>query len=222
MTRIGLMIKNPKVRFSIINFLNEHDINFTEFSSIDELTNANVDVILTDEDNLLNLSFNLKHKIVFINDYYISQKFMFKIIPHIYDKDIFNEIIVGIDPGKTYGFILLADGKIILKREFKELNFLIELLWESINEIPAKNVLVRIGDGGGEFLKSLLDKLREKLCDDKTYNKSICLEIVNEKSLFGAVPKYVNKLLSNNVLSAYMIALNKGRRIKIDEYAYRR
>lgn len=222
MTKIGLIIKNPKVRFSIINFLSEYDINFTEFFSVDELINANIDVILTDMDDLLNLSFNFKNKIVFINNDFISQKFMFKIMPYLHNKDIFNEIIVGIDPGKTYGFILLADGKIILKREFKELDLLVELLWESINEIPAKSVLIRIGDGGGEFFRSLLDKLREKASNDKICNRDICLEIVNEKSLFSAIFKCINKSFSNNVLSAYMIALNKGRRIKIDEYAYRK
>lgn len=201
-----------------MRLLKEYGLNFVEAFSINEIIDANV--IFTDDVHLINHSHSLKNKIVIVNEF-ISQNLIFKISPYLYDKDVFNEVTVGIDPGKTYGFIILVDGKIFLKKEFRELDPLIELLFKAINNIPSKNVSVRIGNGGGQFLKFLIHKLRNAVCNHcNNVQKNVQFEIVDENSLFSTFSEHEDQFPSDNVLSAYRIALSKGRRIEINEFAH--
>jgi len=211
--KVGLLIKNQKLKYIVMRSLNEYNISFSEISSLKDIP-SDINAIFIDarSDNSLPVELHEKFKIISITDDFTDQSSLLKILPFIFKKNYFYETIIGIDPGKRYGFIVLADGHILFSKQFLELDLLIKSLIQFIEGIPTKTITLRIGNGGGEHFRNLFSKLMEIL--PKKFCREISIEIVDESSLINVVMNFENHKLPDNILSAYIIALNRGRKLK--------
>jgi hypothetical protein len=211
--KVGLLIKNPKLKYAIMCSLNEYNISFSELSSLENIPNdMNAIFVDTLDNTYLSAKLYKKFKIIFVTNDFINQKSLLKMLPLIFKKSIFNEVIIGIDPGKTYGFIVLVDGHILFPKQFTELEFLIKSLLHLIEEIPTRTLIIRIGNGGGEYFENLLSRLME--FSSKKPHKEISIEVVDESSLVNVATNFNGNNFPDNVLSAYIIALSRGKKIK--------
>ncbi|MCS7097148.1 MAG: hypothetical protein NZ926_01530 [Candidatus Methanomethylicia archaeon] len=233
MTKIaGIIVKNQRIKYLIMSYLNKYKVNFIEFSSIEEAMNKNVNVLFTDinvhsilfDDNLPNLNEKFKEIIVLNYDYdfiFSIKELIFKIFPHLFDKKMFNEVIVGIDPGKTYGLIVIADGKILFSQSSVDVDIIVSELMDTLNYIPFKRAIIRIGSGGGVYLKILESKLAKIMkYINPNIKHNISFEVINEFSLAGTNIKYHREKndLSDDVFSAYIIAITKGKKMEVYNY----
>jgi len=92
----------------------------------------------------------------------------------IQDKKIYEELVIGVDPGKTFGIAVLGDGNILEKKEQLTLEMAIDSVLTAINRHPARTRKIKIGDGMPEVAEEIASRLEISVPEDTT------IEIVSE------------------------------------------
>ena len=82
----------------------------------------------------------------------------------------YEKVVVGVDPGKTYGIAILGDNKILATLTSSNKEEASHLVVDSLKRFPAEVRLVRIGDGPVEYTKTLLESLNRTLPEETLMN----------------------------------------------------
>ena len=123
-------------------------------------------------------------------------------------KKYFREVIIGIDPGKRLGLVVLGDGIILKKMEFINIKDKIKEIIRILKETKAKKKIVKIGNGVKAEQNILFKLLNEEL------PHNIIIESVDEKGTTKNIKKDHNhRKDSIDVLSAIKISMRNGHRI---------
>jgi hypothetical protein len=146
-----------------------------------------------------------ENKIVFVpkafNLYYLYSN----IILLVNNKETFEEVIVGIDPGKTTGFAVVVDEKMILATG--EFFTAVDVVKEAIAvffNVETTKFEIKIGDGGGTIREEIVNRLKEIFRDKGN------IQVVSEHRT-SKVSSYKKKLeYSKNINSAILIAFRKN------------
>ncbi|TFG10937.1 hypothetical protein EU534_00430 [Candidatus Heimdallarchaeota archaeon] len=121
------------------------------------------------------------------------------------DRHYFDEVVIGIDPGKTTGFAVLADKSIILgSAEFYTAVDTVKEVISVFFNIETSNIVVKVGQGGGETKDEIVKRLNE------IFHGKILIEVVNED--YTSKKKTLDFGLnhSKNIHSAILIALRNS------------
>jgi len=89
-------------------------------------------------------------------------------------KEIYGEVSIGVDPGKTFGIAVLGDGKIIKKEEGLTLEMAVDTILTELKQNPAKAQKVKIGTGIPESAEEVASRLKIALPENAR------IEMVNE------------------------------------------
>jgi hypothetical protein len=89
-------------------------------------------------------------------------------------KEVYNELVIGVDPGKTFGIAVLGDGKVLKKEEELTIERAVDTVLIELNKNPSKVQKVKIGGGVPELAKEFLGRLEIAL------PKNASAEIVKE------------------------------------------
>jgi len=89
-------------------------------------------------------------------------------------KRIYNEVTIGVDPGKTFGVAVLCDGTVLKAEDGLTLEKALDTILKALSENPAKVQRVKIGGG----VTYLAEDLLKRLC--RVLPGNVELEIVNE------------------------------------------
>ncbi|MHA1198184.1 MAG: hypothetical protein ACTSQF_02325 [Candidatus Heimdallarchaeaceae archaeon] len=161
---------------------------------------SNTDVIITTEIEKKELDF----KNIFVpkafNHYYLFSN----ILLLAKNKNYFDEIIVGIDPGKTTGFAVLAEKEIVLgEGEFYTAVDAVKEVITVFFNIETSELIIRVGAGGGPIKDEIVRRLNE------IFRDKVPIEVVNED--FTSQKRLVrfSKKFSKDVKSAILIALQE-------------
>ena len=120
-------------------------------------------------------------------------------------KQGYEKVVVGVDPGKTYGIAVLGDNKILATLTSSNKEEASHLVVDSLKRFPAEVRLVRIGDGPVEYTKTLLESL------NRTLPEETLMEIVSEAGTSRLTNKSVNRRMLKDAVSAIKIAGRNGR-----------
>ena len=123
----------------------------------------------------------------------------------IQGKQGYEKVVVGVDPGKTYGIAVLGDNKILATLAASNNEDASHLVVDSLKRFPAEVRVVRVGNGPAEYTKSLLASL------DKTLPEETVMEIVSEAGTSRLTSKSVNRRVLKDTASAIKIAGRNGR-----------
>ena len=87
----------------------------------------------------------------------------------------FDKIVLGIDPGKTIGFAVIAQSKIVLcvNEFFTAVDVVKEVISVFFN-VEASSFKINVGHGGGEIKDEILTRL------EKIFHGKIPINVVNE------------------------------------------
>ncbi|MEM3713543.1 MAG: hypothetical protein QXF82_01185 [Nitrososphaeria archaeon] len=206
MVKVCLLFNDNRLKYILIKLLKEYNITFTE-SSFNKIP-LDINTIFTDNIDLKNKLSSSNIKTILI-DSQPSESLILNILPYIYNKTIFNQLVAGIDPGKNYGFIVIADGYTIFSGIFRNVGFLVKKIADLFSNIPSKDKLIRIGNGGGKYLTIFLSHLKNI---PQNILGKMSIELVEESSCSNFIS--INTR-SEDIISAYIIALNKGKRIEL-------
>lgn len=143
-----------------------------------------------------------KNEIVFVpkafNIYYLYSN----IVLLVKNKDRFDEVIVGIDPGKTSGFAVVVDERMVLATN--EFYTAVDVVKETITaffNVETVNFSIKIGDGGGAIRKEIVNRLEE------IFHEKVDIQIVSEQHTSKTGAYHKKPEYSKNINSAILIAL---------------
>jgi len=120
----------------------------------------------------------------------------------IQGKRIYDNVTIGVDPGKTFGVAVLCDGTVLKAEDGLTLEKTLDTIVKALNENPAKVQTVKIGGG----VTSLAEELLKRLC--RVLPDSVNIEIVNEVGTSRSREEGSRKL--SDADSAVKIAERKG------------
>ena len=89
-------------------------------------------------------------------------------------KKIYEELVVGIDPGKNFGVAVLGDGNVLEKKGRLTLEMAIDMALTALRRHPARMRRIKIGDGVPEMAEEVASRLQIAVPEDTV------IEIVSE------------------------------------------
>ncbi len=133
-------------------------------------------------------------------------------------KQGYGRVVVGVDPGRTFGVAVVGDGTVLEAVNCASLRETVDTVSKALDGLQAKIQQVKIGDGDPQHTKRLLDQL------DRTLPKGVMIEMVHEAGTSRIIRETTHRRELRDAMSAVKIAERSGRvypRGKQDE-AHRR
>ncbi len=118
-------------------------------------------------------------------------------------KDVYREVTIGVDPGKTFGVAVLCDGNVLRTEEKLSLEGTIDTILLALKENTANAQIVRIGYGIPQLAEELIKRLRRALPEN------VKMEIVSEEGTSHPGEKSRGRKMSD-ADSAVRIAQKRG------------
>jgi hypothetical protein len=119
-------------------------------------------------------------------------------------KPSYEKVVIGVDPGKTYGVAVLGDDNVLKTTNCSSLEETISAILEGLSRFPATVGVVKVGNGAPTYAKELLHSLDEALPED------VAIEIVSEAGTSRFVNETAHRRELRNMKSAIEIAGRKG------------
>jgi len=168
--KIAVATVSGKAYYWLVNELNKRKIPFLSLIPGQAIP-PSIKVVITTKDERKQLD----HPSVLIYDPEEEPSAIIdEAVMIIKDKKIYDELIIGIDPGKTFGVAVLGDGNILEKKEQLTLEMAIDLVLTAINRHPARTRKIKIGDGVPEIAEKIASRLEISIPENTT------IEIVSE------------------------------------------
>lgn len=120
-------------------------------------------------------------------------------------KKSYEKLVIGVDPGKTFGLAVLGDGAVLETVSTSSLQEAVNKVKDIVKRIPAEAISVRVGYGTLSYAKEILHLL------DKSLPENVVLEMVEEAgtSKYSIEQKHRRGL--RDVVSAIRIAGRDGK-----------
>jgi hypothetical protein len=197
--KVAVATVQGKAYFLIVNALKEQNIPFSSIIPGNPIFNR-VKAVITTEKEKSRVNYG---KILVFKSENELENIISEIKRILLGKEIFDRIVIGIDPGETIGLAVLADGKVIEESN----NFSVrELSISALRAIRNVNfedtdVVVKIGNGTPIYRDMLIDL-------DDVLPIQIRLEVVNEAGTDKPQKKHTRKI--RHISSAIRIAGRSG------------
>jgi hypothetical protein len=190
-----------KAYFLIVNGLKESNIDFISLFP-GETVPAEVKVVITtdQEKSLVN-----HEKALVFREESDLEKLMSEVTRILLGKEVYEKIVVGIDPGDVFGLAVIADGKVIDRANCFSLKEVLSKVLSIIKNIKssATQVSIKIGNGVPAY-KELVEALDDALPPE------VVLEIVGEAGTNRPSKKAKRSRGIRHIASALRIAGRVG------------
>lgn len=198
-TQIAVATVSGRAYFKIVNKLKDMDITFLSLIP-GETVPPWIKVVITTESEKKLIS---HPRVLIYNAELDPSSIVCEALRIIMSKEIYEDLVIGVDPGKTFGVAVLADGKIIRREESLGMEKAIDLILDEIKKNPSKNQIVRIGRGLRETSEEIARRLEAVLPEN------IMIEMVDENGTSTLKDRGFKRKLSD-ADSAIRIASKKG------------
>ncbi|UCC33271.1 MAG: hypothetical protein JSW53_05755 [Candidatus Bathyarchaeota archaeon] len=198
--KIALATVSGRAYYELVRELKERKEAFLSLTPQDHIPLYIKTVITTEEERDL-----IRHpNVLLFKDEKGAEAVVEEAIRIANGKQSYDRVIIGIDPGKTFGLAILADGKVLEAVALSSLGETVSATLRILNRTPAVASVVRIGDGVPSYTTNLLHLL------DAVLPKEIVLETVSEvgtSNFTRATPLWSE---SKDAISAMKIAERRG------------
>jgi len=120
-------------------------------------------------------------------------------------KQNYDMVVIGVDPGKTFGVAVLADGNIMETYTCSDLEETKRTILKTLDKASATMITIKIGNGAPLYTNELLYLLDEAL------PKRVIIEKVSEEGTSRFVKGTIHRRGAKDLMSAVKIAERKGR-----------
>ncbi len=197
MINVIIATKNFRFLYKLNEILDTIDEIKTEHILPDETIPDSTDVVVTTEPEKRLLEWDKKFIPKAFNRYYLFSN----ILQLASGIDNFEEVIIGIDPGKTIGYAVVADKNTVIN--VQEIYTAVDTVKEVIStffNIETDNLVIKIGAGGGVIKNEIVHRLNE------IFYEKVPIHIVKEDFTSKTRLSSSEKKLSKNITSAILIA----------------
>jgi len=202
--KIAVATVSGKAYYFLVNELKRKNLSFLSLKPTDHIP-FDIKVVITTEreqnqithPNLLIYKDDANPAIIIAEAARIAQ-----------GKTSYEKVVVGVDPGKTFGIAVLGDGKILETANGASAEETFRIVKDVLKRNPAGFSVVRVGDGAPDYAEDLLRLLDENL------PKNVVMEKVCEEGTTRLSSELPNRKGARDVISAIKIAGRFGRPIK--------
>lgn len=120
-------------------------------------------------------------------------------------KKAYEKLVIGVDPGKTFGLAVLGDGTVLETMNCSSFQATVNAIKSVLKREPAESVRVRVGNGAPAYAKELLRLLDQALPAD------VVLEMVEEAGTSRYAIEQKHRRGLRDVVSAIRIAGRGGK-----------
>ena len=199
--KIAVATVSGRAYYQLVTELNRKRLPFLSLKPWDPIP-LHIKVVLTTREE----SHQVSHpKILIFEQKSNPETVVDEAILIVQGKQGYEKVVVGVDPGKTYGIAILGDNKVLATLTSSNIDEASHLVVDSLKRFPAEVKVVRVGNGPPEYTQTLLDSL------DKALPEETLVEIVSEAGTSRLTNKSVNRRMLRDAVSAIKIAGRNGR-----------
>ena len=199
--KIAVATVSGRAYYILVSELKKRGITFLSLRPWDSIP-FDVKVVLTTEKEQA----SVKHpNIVILKNESDSVVVVDEAIRIAQGKKDYDKVVVGVDPGETFGVAVLGDGNVLETFPCPSLEETLKMILESLGRIRASVKLVRVGNGAPNYAKELLSLL------DAYLPKDAAIEIVSEAGTSHFVNDTIHRRGLRDMMSAKVIAGRQGQ-----------
>jgi len=199
--KIAVATVSGRAYYQLVTELNRKRLPFLSLKPWDPIP-LHIKVVLTTREE----SHQVSHPQILIFEQHSNPETVVdEAILIVQGKQGYEKVVVGVDPGKTYGIAILGDNKVLATLTSSNIEEASHLVVDSLKRFPAEVKVVRVGNGPPEYTQTLLNSL------DKALPEETLVEIVSEAGTSRLTNKSVNRRMLRDAVSAIKIAGRNGR-----------
>jgi len=198
--KIAVATVSGKAYYKLVNELKNRGLTFLSLKPWDSIP-LDIDIVITTEKE----RHQVKHpKVLIYEDSLDPAIIVDEAVRLIQGKKNYERVIIGIDPGETFGVAILGDGNVIETFSCSSSEETVKAIVHAVKRIPATINVVKIGDAP-IYAKELLSLLDDTLPENAT------IEIVSEAGTSHFTKDTIHRRGIRDMMSATMIAGRKGQ-----------
>jgi len=199
--KIAVATVSGKAYYKLVNELKRKGLSFLSLKPWDPIPLNIKVVITTKEEHQL-----VTHPNVLIFEYESNPTSVIdEAILVVQGKQSYEKVVVGVDPGKTYGVAVLGDDNILETLNCSSLKETVNVIADGLKRVPATVNVVKVGDGAPAYARGLLHSLDEVLPPETV------MEIVSEAGTSRFMNETTHRRELKDAMSAIEIAGRKGQ-----------
>lgn len=199
-TKIAVATVSGKAYYKLVNELKGRDIPFLSLMPRGHIPLSVKVVITTGKENHLITYPN----VLIFNEEKDPAMVVDEALRLAEGKKSYDRIVIGVDPGKTFGLAVLGDGNVLETITCSSLEETVNTVIKVLNKAPVAINVVKIGNGAPAYTKQLLSLL------DETLPKETAIEVVSEAGTSRFGREATHKREGKDVRSAIKIAERRG------------
>ena len=199
--KIALATVSGRAYYKLVNELKRKDLPFLSLKPWDPIP-LNIKVVITTKEE----RHLLTHPNVLIFEYESNPTSVIdEAILGVQGKRSYEKVVVGVDPGKTYGVAVLGDDNVLETLNCSSLEETVNVILDGLKRVPATVRVVKVGNGAPAYKKELLHSL------DETLPQETVIEIVSEAGTSSFMNETAHRRELKDAMSAIEIAGRKGQ-----------
>ena len=199
--KIALATVSGKAYYQLVNELKRKGLPFLSLKPWDPIP-LNIKVVITTKKE----RHLVKHPTVLIFEHESNPTSVIdEAILSVQGKRNYEKVVVGVDPGETYGVAVLGDDNVLETLVCSSLKEAVDIILGDSKRFPATVSLVKVGDGAPVYAKQLLHSLDEALPQETV------IEIVSEAGTSRFINETAHRRGLRDKMSAIEIAGRKGQ-----------
>jgi len=198
--KIAVATVSGKAYYKLVNELKSRDTPFLSLTPRDPVPPSVRVVITTGKERHL-----ITHPDVLIfNEEKDPTTVVNEALRLVEGKKIYEKVVIGVDPGETFGLAVLGDGNVLETVTCSNLEETVSTVMKFLNRAPAAVNMVKIGNGAPAYTKQLLNLLDEALPEETA------MEVVSEAGTSRFEREATHRREEKDVMSAIKIAERRG------------
>jgi len=198
--KIAVATVSGKAYYKLVNELKNRRLDFISLKPWDSMP-LDIDIVITTEKER---NFVKHPKVLIYEDNVEPAAIIDETVRLIQGKKSYEKVVVGIDPGETFGVAILGDGNIIETFSCSSSEETVKAILHAFRRIPTSVNVVKVGDAP-TYTKELLRLLDDDLPENVT------IEIVSEAGTSHFAKDAIHRRGIRDMMSATMIAGRKGQ-----------
>jgi hypothetical protein len=199
--KIALATVSGRAYYKLVNELKRKGLPFLSLKPWDPIPLDIKVVITTKEERHL-----VAHPNVLIFEYESNPTSIIdEAVLGVQGKRSYEKVVVGVDPGKTYGVAVLGDDNVLETLNCSGSKEAVNVILDDLNRFPATVSVVKVGDGAPAYTKGLLPSL------DETLPQETVIEVVSEAGTSRFMNETAHRRGLRDAMSAIEIAGRNGQ-----------
>jgi hypothetical protein len=199
--KIAVATVSGKAYYKLVNELKGRDVPFLSLTPREPVPPSVKVVITTGKERHL-----ITHSSVLIfNEEREPATVVDEALRLVEGKKSYERVVIGVDPGKTFGLAVLGDGNVLDTVTCSSSEETVNTVMKVLNRAPAAIYVVKIGNGAPAYTKQLLKLLDEVLPEETA------IEVVSEAGTSRFEREATHREAGKDAMSAIKIAERRGK-----------